>query len=107
MYFTEFLLLMGSAIVITMLLMYLGAKTMLLITPKGIGPFIIMLGSLTFTFALLSIVSFGFNMKINMNYFMIASAIIVLNKYWFGHFEKTKRQEEMKALPTRMEKVVE
>ena len=105
MHFTHFLLLMVSATVITLLLMYLGEKIMLLITPKGTGPLVRMLGSLTFTFATLSIIMFGFHMNVDLRYFGVAVVAIILNKYWLGHFEKNN--DEMKALPIHAEKIIE
>ncbi|MCZ2260298.1 hypothetical protein [Sporosarcina sp. G11-34] len=88
MYFSEFLLLIVSAIIVTLVLMMIGEKVILLIIPTDVHPLYRIVGSFAFAIILISIFVSGFNMETGINLYLLSGAIILLNKYWFGHFSK-------------------
>lgn len=88
MYFSEFLLIIVSAIILTLVLMMIGEKMILLISPADAHPLYRIVGSFAFAIIVISIIVSGFNMETGINLYLLSGAIILLNKYWFGHFTK-------------------
>lgn len=93
--FIEFSFLLISAIAITFLLLALGEKMIRKLSSKTIGPVVQLLGSLCFAYSILLVLVYLLPLNLEMKYFLLAGMIIVLNKYWFGHFSQST--EEMKA----------
>lgn len=75
--------------------MALGEKMIHKLSSITIGPVVQLLGSLVITYSILLIMVYLLPLNLEMKYFLLAGMIIVLNKYWFGHFSES--QEEMKA----------
>lgn len=98
MYFSEFLVLMISAIIVMLLLMFLGEKLVTILTPSETPLFYKIVGSFIYAIGSVAIVFYIFTPTMDFYYFPLAGAIILLNKYWFGHFTKSERN--MKALTT-------
>ena len=86
MYFSEFLLLIVSAVIVTLVLMMIGEKLILLLIPVNMSPLYRIVGSLIFAIILISIVVSGLGMETGIHVYVLSGAVILLNKYWFGHF---------------------
>lgn len=93
--FLEFSFLLMSACAITFGLILLGEKILRNLSSRMINPVILLLGSLTFTYSVLLLITYLLPYNFQMTYFLLAGMIIVLNRYWFGHFSKSTG--EMKA----------
>ena len=88
MYFSEFLFLIVSTVIVTLVFMMICEKLILLFIPVNVHPFYRIVGSFVFAIILISIVLSGFSMETGIYIYLLSGAIILLNKYWFGHFSK-------------------
>lgn len=94
-YFIEFLALMLGAVVVVYLLLTAVEKTICHVNWIKDHPVIRLMISLVFVYVLLLAGMQYVFMSFQMPYFLIAGAIIILNQYWFGHFEGEKVQEDV------------
>lgn len=88
MYFGEFLLLMVSAVTVTLVLMMICERLILLLLPVNIPPLYKIIGSFIFAIILISLVVSGLSMDTGIYIYLLSGAIILWNKYWLGHFSK-------------------
>jgi hypothetical protein len=93
MYLSEFLVLMTSTTFVMLLLMLLGEKLITILALREISPFYKIVGSLILAIGSVAIVFYIFTLSMDFYYYLLAGAIILLNKYWLGHFtiEESKR----------------
>lgn len=105
MYFSEFLLLIVTATIVTLILMLIGEKLIAFLIRNNSTPFYKIVGSFIFAIASVTTSVFIFDVTIDFNLYLLAGGIILLNKYWLGHFTEGKRN--VKALTTYKEKVAE
>jgi hypothetical protein len=88
----DFLALMVSAIILTLLFMVIGEKVISMTFRNHITPFIKIVGSLVFALVILLTLMYGLGKTSGIYACLLSGAIILYYKYWFGHFsaEKTK-----------------
>ena len=105
MYFSELLILMISAIIVIYFLMLLGEKLIITLSPGEVASVYKIVGSFLFAIATVVIVVNLFNLRIDFKFYLLAGGIILINKYWLGHFAKDKIRNE--SLSECKKKVVE
>jgi hypothetical protein len=86
----DFLALMVSAIILTLLFMMIGEKVISMTFRNNITPFIKIVGSLIFALVTLSALMYGLGKTSGIYACLLSGAIILYNKYWFGHFSTEK-----------------
>lgn len=85
-YFTEFSAFLIGAIIVVWLLLLVVEKFICKLSWIRIHPIIRSMTSLIFVYSLLFIMTHYFLITFQMAYFLTAGVIIILNKYWLGHF---------------------
>ena len=82
----DFLALMVSAVILTLLFMAIGEKVISMTFRNHITPFIKIVGSLVFAIVILSAMMYGLGKTSGIYAVLFSGAIILYNKYWLGHF---------------------
>lgn len=88
----DFLAMMAGATLVTFILMMVGEKIISLVVRESCAPLIKIIGSLVFTFVILSVVMYNLDKVSGIGIFLLSAGVIVLNKYWFGHFSREKEK---------------
>ena len=86
----EFLALMVSAIILTLLFMKIGEKVISMTFRNNITPLIKIVGSLVFALVILIALMYGLGKTAGIYACLLSGAIILYNKYWLGHFLEGK-----------------
>ncbi|WP_342513593.1 hypothetical protein MKY34_02015 [Sporosarcina sp. FSL K6-1522] len=84
----EFLAMMVGALLVTFILMVVGEKIISLVIRENCAPFIKIIGSLVFALGILSVCMYSIDKASEVSIFMLSGSIILLNKFWFGHFSR-------------------
>ncbi|MFJ7935298.1 hypothetical protein [Sporosarcina sp. NPDC096371] len=81
-----FLAIIVGALLVTFVLMMVGEKIIDLVVRESCTPFIKIIGSLVFALGVLFAIMFSVDKVSGIGVFLLSGIVIVLNKYWFGHF---------------------
>ena len=82
----EFLAMMAGALLVTFVLMVVGEKIISLVAQEKCAPLIKIIGSLVFALGVLAIFMYNVDRVSGISIFILSGSIILLNKFWFGHF---------------------
>ncbi|MER2088407.1 MAG: hypothetical protein ABS920_01635 [Sporosarcina sp.] len=88
----DFLAMMVSAVILTLLFMIIGEKVISKTFGQNVTPSIRIIGSLVFAIVILSALMFGLGKFSAVYACLLSGLIIVFNKYWFGHFSKERAE---------------
>ncbi|HJF30926.1 MAG TPA: hypothetical protein K8V56_03985 [Sporosarcina psychrophila] len=88
----DFLALMVSAIILTLLFMVIGEKVISMTFRNNITPFFKIVGSLVFAIVILTALMYGLGKITGIYACLLSGTIILYNKYWLGHFLAEKEK---------------
>lgn len=83
-----FLAIMAGALLVTFVLMMIGEKIISLVVRESCTPFIKIIGSLVFALGILFVFMYTIDKASGINIFLLSGGVILLNKFWFGHFSR-------------------
>jgi len=82
----DFLAMLAGATLVTFVLMMVGEKIISLVVRESSAPFIKIIGSLAFALGILFVFMYNIDKVSEVGIFLLSGSVIILNKYWFGHF---------------------